>query len=293
MACNATRRPSLPIFRSHGLWSLWDMLNHWGYKYYVVGTALAYTELDLINHRRQNQGVSTGKDITIDPNGPAAKFLDEKCHEILKFADDQDLSPIPQNIRRLVVKIVAAKARDAANLLYVDDVLQDITRLNNDFRSILAGRYFYSISPELKASYGQPELFGPLVAKKFKAARDDIEHAGNCLALGESTACVLHLLRAMETALRQLSRTLHVAINPKDTWGMILKNMDHGIQALPEKTEQQKRKKSKWAECRANLFHVKLAWRDDSMHGKVTYDPKQARDILERVRAFMQHLATL
>jgi hypothetical protein len=29
------------------------------------------------------------------------------------------------------------------------------------------------------------------------------------------------------------------------------------------------------------------------MHGKATYDAKQARDIMERVKAFMQHLATL
>jgi hypothetical protein len=97
----------------------------------------------------------------------------------------------------------------------------------------------------------------------------------------------------METALRRLAQRLHVTINPKDTWGMILKNMDQGIQALPERNERQKKKKSKWAECRTNLFHVKLAWRDDLMHGKATYDAKQARDIMERVKAFMQHLATL
>ena len=123
--------------------------------------------------------------------------------------------------------------------------------------------------------------------------RRDIERAGNCLALGESTACVLHLLRAMETALRRLSQRLHVTVNPKDTWGMILNRIDDGIKLLPEKNEKQKRKKGQWAECRVNLYHVKLAWRDDLMHGKVTYDEKQARDIMERVKAFMQQLATL
>jgi hypothetical protein len=66
-----------------------------------------------------------------------------------------------------------------------------------------------------------------------------------------------------------------------------------GIEALPERNEKEKRKKTLWSECRVNLYHVKMAWRDDSMHGKVTYDERQARDVFDRVSAFMQQLATL
>jgi hypothetical protein len=131
------------------------------------------------------------------------------------------------------------------------------------------------------------------VTTKFKHARDDIEHAGNCLALGEGTACVLHLVRALEVIVRHLGKKLKITINPKDTWGGILNHIGKGIEALPDKNERQKRKKSQWSECRANLWHIKQAWRDDSMHGKRAYSPVEARQILDRVAEFSPHLATL
>jgi hypothetical protein len=41
----------------------------------------------------------------------------------------------------------------------------------------------------------------------------------------------------MESALRHMGKRLHIPINPKDTFGQILKNIDPKINAMPEKTE--------------------------------------------------------
>jgi hypothetical protein len=181
------------------------MLDHWGYKFFVVGTALAYTELDLQNYRRSNVGLTSGRDLSIAPSHPIVKFLNDKCNEVLKFAGDKELNPIPQNLRRIEVKILAASGHPNKPL-YVEDLLNDILHIKNDFLYRLSERKFYSISADLLAYYGKPQLFGERVAKKFKAASDDIERAGNCLALGEPTACVLHLNRAMEIALHRLAK---------------------------------------------------------------------------------------
>jgi hypothetical protein len=62
---------------------------------------------------------------------------------------------------------------------------------------------------------------------------------------------------------------------------------------MPDKTEAKKRKKERWAEARANLFHVKQAWRDNSMHGKQVYDREHAYAIFRAVGTFMTHLASL
>jgi len=271
------------------------MLNHWGYKFFVVGTAIAYTELDLVNYRRQRAGVSDGHDVIIDIGNPILKFLKEKCEEALKFTDDEDLGAIPQNLRRLQAKLLIAGTPHAPTnkLLYINDLLTDVTRIKNDFLYVLGRRSFYSISPELLKYYGQPQLFGERVAKRFKAACADIERAGNCLALGEPTACVLHLNRAMEIALHSLARKLRITPLATDNMGSILGKMTEPIKNLPDKTEPQKRKKEKWAECRTNLYHVKMAWRDPGAHGKQSYDHKRASDILRRVDDFMQQLATL
>jgi hypothetical protein len=98
----------------------------------------------------------------------------------------------------------------------------------------------------------------------------------------------------MEIALRRIAGKLKgVTIGPKDTMGDVLRHMAQPIKDLPAQTYAQKRKKEKWAECVLNLSHVKSAWRDPGAHGKQSYDDKQARQVFERVREFMQQLATL
>jgi hypothetical protein len=171
--------------------------------------------------------------------------------------------------------------------------LKDVVQLKNDFRYTLAKRKFYSINSELLPYYGKPELFGAAVAKKFPKARNDVEWAGNCLALGEPTACVLHADRAMEIATRRLAKKLNITLNAKDSWGAVLGKMTDPIHRMPDNKPVEKRRKEKWAECRTNLYHVKMAWRDPGAHGTQSYTDKQARDFLKRTQDFMQQLATL
>jgi len=288
------RRPSLePI--PHGLWSLGEMLDDWGYRFLVIGTALGHIEVRLQNHRKETNGSTVGHGTsTIDPDSELGKWARAKTDEILKQATDIDLGAVPRNLRLVQVKFLQAEPNMPEPVpLYTNDLLMDVERIKNDFLYILSQRFFYYLQPAMADSYGKPELFGAAVAKKFKESRDDIEHAGNCLAVNENTACVLHLMRAMEAAVRHLAKKLSIGVGPKDTWGKILNAMTAGIDALPDGTERTKRKKEEWAECRTNLYHVKMAWRDNSMHGKITYDGAQARDIMGKVKAFMQQLATL
>ena len=170
---------------------------------------------------------------------------------------------------------------------------QRCDHLRNRIQDELQNEYYLQVDRAEVQFHDKPSLFGEFVAKKIKDAAYDIQNAGNCLALQQPTACVIHLGRAMEAALRQMGRRLHVTINPKDTWGAILKKIDPKIDAMPERTEAQKRKRERWAEARANLFHVKQAWRDNSMHGKQRYDRPHAYAIFVAVRTFISHLASL
>ena len=286
------RRPSqIPI--PHGLWSLWDMLHDWGYQYFTIGLAISYMETSLQVHL----GLSHGADAKarraneIGPDHEAASFLLEKCREIERFLSGQDLGAIPGNITALQAKILLARRQKSP--IYPSDLLTDVERIKNDFSYILHKRFFYSLAPEFNELYGQPALFGEKVAKKFRKAADDTEWAGNCLALGQPTACVLHLDRTMEIALRNLAGKLGLTPAAKDTMGKILNDMEAPINKMPDKTDREKRRKEDWSDCRINLRHVKSAWRDPTSHGKRTYDQKQARQVFDRVKEFMQQLATL
>lgn len=289
-------RPSLSQPIPYGLWSLWDMLSHWGYIYFSIGAELAYLEVALENHRTKTGGAIAGHGTSLlDPDHVVAGEVIERCNTIIRLAPArQELDAITTNAEVLKTKILNSRRQKPHHLeIYTNDTLDDVRKIKNDLRIILSKRLFYFLRPDLSEFYGQPELFGERVAKKFPNARDDIESAGNCLALGESTACVLHLNRVMEIAIHRLATRLDITPDAKDNMGSMLGKMTDPIKNLPDKTESQKRKKERWAECRTNLYHVKMAWRDPSSHGKQSYDEKQAADIFRRVRDFMEQLATL
>jgi hypothetical protein len=218
----------------------------------------------------------------------------QKCGEVLRMLQDHldELAPVPLQLEVLRNKIVNSR-KPHQLVIYTNDILDDVRLILNNLRAILSGQKFYHLPHSLSRFYGNPLLFGDAVAKKFPEASGDIERAGNCLALGEPTACVMHLNRAMEIAVRRLAKKLGVTINAKDNMGAVLGNMTEPIKQMPDKTETQKRKKELWAECRTNLYHVKMAWRDPAHHGKQDYKEEQALDIIQRVSNFMQQLATL
>jgi hypothetical protein len=172
-------------------------------------------------------------------------------------------------------------------------ISQAIIHLQSRIKDDLATQSFFHVKPEDVSFYGHSDLFGAAVAGKFKSAAQDIENAGNCLALGQATACVFHLMRAMEIAVRQLGKRLKVTITPQSTWRQLTGQMDDKIKKMPDATDVQKRKKNSWEEARANLHHVGSVWRNNTMHPATSYTPSQARDVLHAVRVFMNGLCAL
>jgi hypothetical protein len=292
-----SRRPSLPVpAMPHGLWSLWDMLSNWGYVYFHLGQGLGYAELDLQKYRKGNSAGAVPIPSAIEPNNPIITALYGHLCTVLGMVEHQDLGTLPRDIEALKGKIDVARKRHSLfdpHELPIGEILKDVQKLQNDFRYLLEKRKFYSIAPMLLPKYANSHLFGPVVAKKFPQAQGDIEAAGNCLVLGEPTACVLHLNRAMEIATRRLAKKLNITPDAKDSWGMVLGRMTDPIKQMKDNKPAEKRKKEKWSECRANLYYVKMAWRDPGAHGTESYSDKEATKILGKVEDFMQQLATL
>jgi hypothetical protein len=271
------------------------MLETWGYRYLCIGTALAQMEEHLGLYLSFEESSSEDKKQRGFTRLPAdheiASILLARCHDIENFMHGQDLGSLHNDVSALEAKIMITRREGMDH--HANDLQRHVERLTNNFAYILQNRFFYSIRPEFNELYGKPALFGERVAKKFPKASDDIEWAGNCLALGQPTACVFHLDRAMEIALRKLANRLGLTPAAKDTMGKILHDMEAPINAMPDKAEKEKRKKEMWSDCRINLRHVKSAWRDPTAHGKKSYEEKQAIQVFDRVKEFMQQLATL
>lgn len=165
---------------------------------------------------------------------------------------------------------------------------QAVTEVYNRLRDALEDRLFLAVPAEVSDYYRQPEpLFGKDVEDHFPSAIEDISEAGKCLALDRGTASVFHLMRAMECAVQSLASKLEIK-NPDRVWGMLLSDIHGKIESMPKGDLR-----NQWSESHTHLYHVKQAWRNDTMHPKQTYTFSEAKAIFEAVKVFMNHLAPL
>lgn len=148
---------------------------------------------------------------------------------------------------------------------------------------------FFHVPAAQAKFYDQKELFGPNVGGKFPAIQFDMVEASNCYALGRGTACVFHLMRIMEVGVQQLGTKLGVALAAEKNWQNILDEVNKALKALPPKAEST----IAMSQASANLYAVKLAWRNEVMHPNDTYTLEEAENLILQVKLFMKQLAGL
>lgn len=135
-------------------------------------------------------------------------------------------------------------------------------------------------------------LFGKAVADKLPDMAEDIEESGKCLATQRYTASVFHLMRVMESAVEKFAGLLN--IEPIDSrgkdkgWQNFLNEANKAIRLLPQDTYAKR-----LDGISAHLYHVKSAWRNETMHPKATYTREQALAIFAAVKAFVSDLSEL
>jgi hypothetical protein len=224
-------------------------------------------------------------DILIDATGQLEENARNVLGNLKRVCIFADLQEVLSEIDRFGV-LLNGQAR-------IEDIGGSAGHLKFRILEELDSEYYFQVAREDVNFYGNKMLFGGDVSKKFKKALADIENAGNCIALRQSTACVFHLMRAMEIVVRQLGRRLKVTITPQTTWRQMTGLMDDKIKKMPENNDRLKRKKNDWEAARANLHHVGSVWRNNTMHPATSYTPSQARDVFNAVRVFMSGLCDL
>jgi len=149
-------------------------------------------------------------------------------------------------------------------------------------------KLFMYVPPDRAALYNQSEMFGLDVNAKFPTIQYDMVEAGNCYATGRCTAVVFHLMRIMETAVQEFGKKLGVALVNEKNWHNILDEINREIGKLPAGPSR-----VDMAQASANLYAVKLAWRNEVMHPKDTYTLEEADNLIRQVKIFMEQLAKL
>ena len=134
--------------------------------------------------------------------------------------------------------------------------------------------------------------FGQAVEDKFPDARFDIEEAGKCLALGRPTACIFHLMRAVEDAAFVLAKKLRATGQKKNgerlTLGVLTATIKGKIDAKPAG-----KKKDDWLKIHMFLHACNRAFRTKSAHPGKKYNPEEAQEAYGAARTFMRAMAEL
>lgn len=267
---------------SRRLWSLWDMLQKYA-ALFVSGTT-ALDEAKWIafqtNAAGKDSPLARSQIVAVGRHG--AGLIRQAC-----ILADMD-SVLPQ-IDRLDQSFEMLLEKPAYNL---DTVGHSIKHLISRIHDELDTEHFFRIDKGDVSFYVNKQPFGEVVSDKFPLASEDIEEASKCLALQQSTACIFHLMRAMEGAVKRLGERLGVK-NVEKEWGKILSDIGGAIERMPNSTLDEKAARNNWSEVHANLYHVKQAWRNDTMHPKQTYSREEAYNVFVAMRVFMAHLVTL
>jgi hypothetical protein len=168
--------------------------------------------------------------------------------------------------------------------------LDNVDHLKNTIALEMEDKLFMYVPPDRACFYGAKELFGVEVNNKFPGIQFDLVEAGNCYASGRGTAVVFHLMRIMEIGVQQLGTKLGVGLANEKNWQNILNEVNKAIASL---SKSKAPGTVEMSQASANLYAVKLAWRNEVMHPNDTYTLEEADNLIRQVRIFMQQLATI
>jgi hypothetical protein len=156
-------------------------------------------------------------------------------------------------------------------------------RIEDDLRNKL----YFHVSADKVKFYNDTHLFGHKVSDQFPNATEDIAESGKCLALDRPTAAVFHLMRVMEIAVQRFGDKVGVELVKEKQWQVILDQINKAIKLMDHRLPETK----KMAEAAAQLYVVKVAWRNEVMHPKQTYTVEEAETIFVNARTFVRELA--
>jgi hypothetical protein len=171
-----------------------------------------------------------------------------------------------------------------------------LLELRNRISDELKNRLFMFIPIKQAEYHEQPALFGIEVAEKFPKANKELTEAGNCYAAGNNTACVFHLMRAVELGVRPLVKNLKVNLSrPVELceWGQLVGGLEDAIKQLPKRTSVAASARSEfYSHAVAQFRNFKDAWRNHVAHTRTSYDEYQAMSVMVNAKHFFEHIAT-
>ncbi len=182
---------------------------------------------------------------------------------------------------------------------HVNDENRDLYeyQLSEHIKGILKGLFidqttqlFLRVPHELEDYYYRfaKDIIGVKVVTTFPLMEYDLAHAGKCYAVEEYTACVFHLMRVMELAVKEFGNRLGVDLSKYQMWNDILSQCNAKLnEKFKTKEEKQSPENISYRSIVTHLDNVKQAWRNEVMHPAAKYEKWQADGVISTVKSFL------
>ena len=270
----------------HQFTNVWEVIQIYAHRVLMALSYLDRIKANIKAHSHvdsakafQENGLQDNLDHAFEFLTPALKPLDLKLAEI-KIEEIQFM--LPELIKTVPAKQVGGQ------------VIQALEELDARITDELRSRLLYYFNSKEKEFIEQGvKLFGDKVLGKFPESIYDLDEAAKCLGFSRYTACVFHLVRPMESAVRVIGEQLNVTVKDKIKgdylfWGILMENIKVRMESLKE---LDKNEYEKWTPVIGMLNCVRVAWRNTTMHPGPKYTDEEAKEVFEAVRIFLKHLA--
>lgn len=261
--------------------SLWDMITTFPVNFFWIMNAFGWFE--------PNEKSSNPKADNDTLSDDDLKLLKSLVVATEMWCKECELTASGHRVKWIAQRVVSSHP------LTYGAVRQEIGTLNQALKDDLEGLPFFYIPKSQIHTYQQEKLFGNEVYDKFPSAQSDIKEAGNCYAMGRYTACVFHLMRTLEVAVKTLWKSLN--LNPDSVpndWGGYLAACDDVL----KEREKTRLRATIWGndedslrDATRELQQIKKLWRNPTMHVVNNYGEGETADIFQSVRVFMQHIS--
>lgn len=173
------------------------------------------------------------------------------------------------------------------DLYDVDNLRSFLVSLVTTINAEYANRLFVAIHENQNEFLGDLPIY-QIIAEVFPVLIEELREAGKCRAFGRWTACVMHLMRALEVGLAFLAT--HVGVEHQENWNTTLNAIEKKLREVSKKIDG--REEEQWAaEAGTHLRFIKNAFRNHAMHPLERYNQDRAVSIFDSTLSFLAHLS--
>ena len=163
-------------------------------------------------------------------------------------------------------------------------------RLVHTYAAEIESHRFFTIEAKYQRFKADlEEQFDKSILVSFPSTNVDLSEACRCCSVGIWTASVMHLMRALEVALRCLSASYDIP--HRENWNSSLNEIEKHLRTVRKGSDGDDAEL--WASATGTHFRfLKNAFRNQAMHPSKHYTETEAIELFDATRAFMRHLAT-